>query len=107
MDFKFKILLRVYIYWIDESTQIFFVVVVVVLLSLKYRGEVIYRLILSHSDLTTEEVVSGTIEWPLPPVLRLKTWNKVHASINMEVVNETDRVKIKVREENYQNNNSS
>ena len=71
------------------------------MLSSKYRGEVIYRLILSHSDLTTEEVVSGMIEWPLPSVLRLKTWKKVDASINVEVVNETDRVTIKVREENY------
>ena len=71
------------------------------MLSSKYRGEVIYRLILSHSDLTTEEVVSGMIEWPLPPVLRLKSWKKVHASINVELVNETDRVTIKVREENY------
>ena len=42
------------------------------------------------------------IEWPLPPVLRLKTWNKVDASVNVEVVNETDRVTIKVREENYE-----
>lgn len=42
------------------------------------------------------------IEWPLPPVLRLKTWNKVDASINVEVVNETDRVTIKVREDNYE-----
>ena len=66
---------------------------------LKCRGEVIYRLNLSHSDLTTGEVVSGMIEWPLPPVLLLKTWNKVDASINVEVVNKTDRVTIKVREE--------
>ena len=72
----------------------------VFLLSSKHRGEVIYRLILSHSDLTTEEVASGMIEWPLPPVLRLKTWNKVDASINVEVVNETDRVTIEVREKN-------
>ena len=42
------------------------------------------------------------IEWPLPPVLRLKTWNNVDASVNVEVVNETDRVTIKVREENYE-----
>ena len=74
----------------------------VFLLSSKYRGEVIYRLILSHSDLTTEKVASGIIEWPLPPVLRLKTWNKVDASVNVELVNETDRVTIKVRENNYE-----
>ncbi|CAH3033951.1 unnamed protein product, partial [Porites lobata] len=65
------------------------------------KGEVIYRLILSHSDLTTEKVASGIIEWPLPPVLRLKTWNKVDASVNVEVVNETDRVTIKFGQFNF------
>ena len=53
---------------------------------------------LSYLIRTTEEVASGMIEWPLPPVLRLKTWNKVDASVNVELVNETDRVTIKVRE---------
>lgn len=52
---------------------------------------------MSHSDLTTDEVVSGIIEWPLPPVLLLKTWQKVGSSINMEVMNDTETVVMKVR----------
>jgi len=54
-----------------------------------------YRLRLSHSDLTTEEVVSGIIEWPLPPVLSFNTYRKVGSSINVEVVNTPEMVTIK------------
>ena len=50
-----------------------------------------------HFDLTTDEVVSGIIEWLLPPVLLLKTWQKVGSSINMEVINDTETIVMKVR----------
>jgi len=42
-------------------------------------------------------VVSGIIEWPLPPVLSFNTYRKVGSSINVEVVNTPEMVTIKVR----------
>ena len=59
-----------------------------------------------HFDLTTDEVVSGIIEWLLPPVLLLKTWQKVGSSINMEVINDTATVVMKVRMIGLGNNGS-
>lgn len=41
--------------------------------------------------------MSGIIEWPLPPVNLLKTWQKVGESINVEVINDTETVIMKVR----------
>ena len=51
-------------------------------------------------------MVSGIIEWPLPPVLLLKTWQKVGSSINMEVMNDTETVVMKVRMIGLGNNGS-
>lgn len=51
-------------------------------------------------------MVSGIIEWPLPPVLLLKTWQKVGSSINMEVMNYTETVVMKVRMIGLGNNGS-
>ncbi|XP_068712006.1 uncharacterized protein [Montipora foliosa] len=53
------------------------------------------RLRLSHSDLTTEEVVSGIIEWPLPPVLSLHSCVQLASSVEAAVTKTTDMVTIK------------
>lgn len=55
------------------------------------------QLRLRHSDLTTEEVVSGIIEWPLPPVMSLYSCVKMASSVNVAVTNTTDMVTIKVK----------
>ena len=62
-----------------------------------HRDKVRFGLRLSHSDLTTEEVVSGIIEWPLPPVLLLHSCNKESNSVDVLVDNTTDMVTIKVK----------
>lgn len=59
-------------------------------------GQAKFRLLLSHSALTTEEVVGGRIEWPLPPVLTLNMLKTVGESIQIsKVVNTTEMVTIK------------
>ena len=54
------------------------------------------RIRLSHSDLTTEEAVSGIITWPLPPMLLLHSWVKVTGSIEVSVSNTADMITMKV-----------
>jgi len=53
------------------------------------------RIRLSHSDLTTEEAVSGIITWPLPPMLLLYSWVKVARSIEVSVSNTSDMITMK------------
>ena len=54
------------------------------------------RIRLSHSDLTTEEAVSGMITWPLPPMLLLKGCVKNARSIEVSVSNTPDMITMKV-----------
>ena len=61
------------------------------------REQTKFRLTLAHSCVTTEEVGSGIIEWPLPPVLTLNSWKTVGQSINIiDVFNSATMVIFKV-----------
>jgi len=78
-------------------SELSFLHLLIIFVFLKKRGQTKFRLSLTHSCVTTEEVGSGIIEWPLPPVLTLNSWKTAAQSMNIiDVFNSTTMVIFKV-----------